>query len=405
MCLSNLFLNSSLKTDFSIAHVNFSLRGEDSDGDEELVRKWAKEHNIPFYRVKFDTIKYAQDNSISTQMAARDLRYDWFKSLMDENGIGHLAVAHNLNDSVETFFLNVLRGTGMKGVTGIKEKNGRIIRPMLSFTRAQIEEYVREKGIHYREDSTNRESHYYRNRIRNEVFPYFYSINPSFLLTLQKEMNRFSQAGEILDKLFEEKEKKICSKEGDVFLVSIPVLKAEQFESYWLYRILDEYGFNDAQIAQINESLDRQSGKVFHTPSYTLVRDREYLKLYSNERELEEEKPQIRIRSFKKPLDFNPVTKDNSTLYLDGRKLIFPLKCRLWRSADRFKPLGMKGFKKISDFLTDLKMDIEEKKKQMVVTTLDRAGKEHIVCVVGLRIDDRYKIRPVTKQVVSITKI
>lgn len=411
MTMAHLFLNSSHSFNLYVAHVNFSLRGKESDGDEVLVKEWCEEHNIPFFSNKFETQQYADFNSISTQMAARELRYAWFFKLMEINKIDYLAIAHNLNDSVETFFLNILRGTGLNGLSGIKERNGQIIRPLMCFSRAQIEEFVAQKGIHYRDDHTNFESHYLRNKIRNEVFPYFREINPSFLNTVRDEMLRFSHVSDIMTELFSKMEGTLYKRDNEVLLIDIELLKREQHKVYWLFRILNQYGFNDAQIEQIASSFDAQSGKTFLSDGYKLVKDREFLKLYPIEEgqgsaanQGGEDKSQlVKIEVFPKPAKFDPRAKGDDVLYVDGKYLKFPLKCRGWQQADRFKPFGMKGFKKLSDFFVDLKLDVEQKRRQIVVTTLDKKGQEQIVCVVGRRIDDRYKITSATKQVVAIS--
>lgn len=402
MCMAHLFLNSKVNVKFSVAHVNFSLRGEESDGDEQLVQEWCAKHGIQFYSNKFDTLQYAEYNSISTQMAARELRYSWFFMLMEKHSINYLAVAHNLNDSVETFFLNILRGTGLRGLSGIRESNGVIIRPLLPFTRAQIVQFVADNDIHFREDRTNNETHYLRNKVRNLVFPYFSSINPSFLNTINTEIHRFGEVEDIMEEQFKMREGALYKVEGGVLYVDIEALKKEKFRSYWLYRILCDYGFNDTQVSQIDIALNSQSGKIFHSDEYILVRDREYLKVYPA---TEEEKlPEVKIVVFPRPSNFNPkeASKDG-ILYIDGKNVTFPLKWRKWNPADRFKPLGMKGFKKLSDFFTDLKLDVKQKQQQIVVTTLDKQGVEQIVCVLGKRIDDRYKVTAVTKQIIAIS--
>ncbi|MDD2595338.1 MAG: tRNA lysidine(34) synthetase TilS [Bacteroidales bacterium] len=402
MCMANLFLNSCFNLKFAVAHVNFSLRGTESDGDEALVKEWCEQHEVEFFSNKFDTHKFAEDNSISTQMAARDLRYAWFYMLMDKYAIEYLAIAHNLNDSVETLFLNLLRGTGLNGMSGIKDVNGKIIRPLLQFTRAQITQFVEEHDIKYREDATNRESHYMRNRIRNDVFPHFAKINPSFLATIQTEMNRFAEVGEIMEEQYKLREGVLYKVENEILYISIDSLKKEKFRGYWLYRILNSYGFNDTQIAQIDLSLDGQSGKSFTSSTHILIRDREYLKVYSNKQEIKSIK--VIFKKFPKPDGFDPASAPAGTLHIDAKGIRLPLNYRGWQSADRFRPFGMKGYKKLSDFFIDLKLDLEEKKQQIVVTTVDRNGKEQIVCVVGKRIDDRYKITAATKYVISISK-
>ena len=403
MCMANLFLNTTVPCTYRIAHVNFSLRGSESDQDEAMVREWCRKHGIPFYTTKVNALEFAQEQSISTQMAARDLRYGWFFSLMEEHSMDFLAISHNLNDSVETLMINLLRGTGLRGLAGIRRSNGPIIRPLLSVTRNDISKYVASHNVPFREDHTNRESHYHRNRIRNEVFPHFEIINPSFLQTISTSMARFSEISDLLEDLYNSRKGTLYRMADGVLHIDIKALKAEKSLNWWLFKILDGYGFNDAQIVQIAEALKGQSGKTFFSPSHLLIRDRQYLKVYPGNQNYDDFKVSIKV--FTKPLGFNPKKAPEGTLYVDGRRLKFPLICRRWKPADRFRPFGMKGFKKLSDFFIDLKLDVEEKKRQIVVTTLDKKGEEQIVCIVGKRIDDRWKVTAATKQIVSITKV
>ncbi|NLX40757.1 MAG: tRNA lysidine(34) synthetase TilS [Bacteroidales bacterium] len=403
MCMADLFLNTTVPCTYSIAHVNFSLRGAESDQDEEMVREWSEKHGIPFYTTKVNALEFAREQSVSTQMAARDLRYGWFFSLMEEYSMDFLAISHNLNDSVETLMINLLRGTGLRGLSGIRRSNGPIIRPLLSVTRNDISDYVASHNVPFREDSTNKESHYHRNRIRNEVFPHFEIINPSFLQTISTSMARFSEISDLLEELYNSRKGTLYRVEDGVLQIDIKALKTEKSINWWLFIILDDYGFNDAQISQIAEALKGQSGKTFFSPTHILIKDRQYLKVYPGDQDYDDLKVSIKV--FTKPAGFDPKNAPEGTLYVDGRRLKFPLKCRRWKPADRFRPFGMKGFKKLSDFFIDLKLDVEEKKRQIVVTTLDKKGEEQIVCIVGKRIDDRWKVTAATKQIVSITKV
>lgn len=399
MCMADLFLHSSLKPSFAVAHVNFSLRGECSDGDQQHVSDWCQANGIEFHTITVDTHSYASRNSVSTQMAARDLRYNWFRSLMEEKGFNCLAIAHNLNDSVETFFLNLLRGTGIRGLSGIREVNGAIIRPLMCFTRAQIEEYMTEAGLAHREDATNSESHYSRNRIRNEVFPNFRIINPSFLATISSEMKRFSQIEDILDELYSSRKGTLYTDSPDgTRLIDIDALKAQGHTGYWLFRILDGYGFNDAQLCQIEMSLDAQSGKSFLSQTHKLVRDREYLKIYRIGDM--DSLPRLKVRKVAKDQAFNPKELPSGTLCVDAAKVSSRLSVRYPKAGDRFRPFGMKGFKLLSDYFTDLKLDVEQKKRQVVVTCLDKEGAEQIVAIAGRRIDDRFKVTSRTRTVI-----
>jgi tRNA(Ile)-lysidine synthase len=400
MCMAELFKGSSLHPGFAIAHVNFSLRGEDSDGDETFVRDWAASNGVEFFTTRFDTRAYAEEKGISIEMAARELRYGWFGSILDEHGFDWLAVAHNRNDAAETMYLNLLRGTGIRGIAGMKELSGRIMRPLLSFTREQIKEFAVQNGIPHREDATNADSRFARNRIRNEVFPQFARINPAFLETSSREMTHFAEIEAVLDELFEQKKARLARSEGDAFCIDIERLESENQPRYWLFRLLQPFGFSEDILARMETALEGQSGKTFFSATHKAIRDRQYIKIYPI---ADSDPGQVDIAVFDIPEGFDPRSKDGSVLYIDADKVNLPLACRRWQPADRFRPFGMKGFRKLSDFFTDLKLDLEQKQRQTVVTTLDNEGFEQIVCIAGLRTDDRYRITSETKRVVRIS--
>ena len=397
--MAQLFVDSKVGLPFALAHVNFCLRGSESNQDEALVREWAQAHNKVIHTVRFDTAQYASDKGISIEMAARELRYDWFEKLMQQYGYEYIAIAHNRNDSVETLYLNLVRGTGLKGLSGIKESNGPIIRPLLSFTRGEIENYAKAKGLTYREDSSNFDVSFHRNRLRHNVFPQLKEINPAFFETSAREMGYFAQAEAVLDSLFEEKQSQLCKQEGPVALIDISLLSKEKHIKYWLFRLLSPMSFNNDQLEDIYYSLNGQSGKRFYSETHEAIRDRQFLKIYPIELCNSQE---VLFETLDIWPGFNP--KDNTEgFYIDTDKVILPLKSRLWQPADRFRPFGMNKFKKISDFLTDLKLDIRQKASQQVVTFIDKKGQEQIVCVAGLRIDDRYKITESSKRVIKIS--
>ena len=400
MCLAELFKSSTLHPDFAIAHVNFSLRGEDSDGDEAFVRDWAESNGIEFFTTRFDTRAYAARKGISIEMAARELRYGWFGTLLDGHGFDWLAIAHNRNDAAETMYLNLLRGTGIRGISGMKELSGKIIRPMLSFTRVQIEKFALENKIRHREDATNGDSRFARNRIRNEIFPLFARINPSFIDTSSREMAHFAEAEAILEELLGQKKEQLTTRDGDAFCIDIDRLGGESHPHYWLFRLLQPFGFSDDILHRIEASLEGQSGKTFLSSTHKAIRDRQFLKIYP----LTETDPvQVDLSVLDIWDGFSPYSKDGSVLFVDADKVNHPLECRRWQAADRFRPFGMKGFRKLSDYFTDLKLDLEQKQRQTVVTTIDSNGEEQIVCIAGLRIDDRYRVTESTRRVVRIS--
>ena len=399
MTMANLALASPVPGRICVAHMNFSLRGAESDGDEAFVRQWCKERGVEFFSRKVDTQAYAGQHGISIEMAARELRYDWFNELLKDKGLDFVAVAHNLNDCAETMYLNILRGTGLRGISGIRPVNGNVIRPMLEFPRSEISRYALRNAIKFRMDSTNMESEYSRNRIRNEVFPQFELINPSFLQAVATSMEHFAAAQEYMEAHLSEEEKLFLSEEDGVIKLDMEALRADRFRSYRMFDILSRYGFNAAQVKQIEESLNAGSGKRFSSPTHTLVRDRKTLNIYPLEADTEFT---IEVDIMDKPEDFDPKAAPQGVLYVDADKLKLPLKCRAWQAADRFRPFGMKDFRKLSDFFSDLKLDVEQKKRQRIVTTLDADGTERIVCIAGLRIDDRFKVTSATKRIAEI---
>ncbi len=287
ICLASLFLNSSAGRRFAVAHCNFHLRGEDSDSDEALVAAWCGRNGVRYHKADFDTEQYASSHSVSIEMAARELRYDWFASLCRGNGYYGVAVAHNANDNAETLILNLLRGTGLRGITGMQvetvvpvtrdELSGvRLLRPMLSFSREQIEEYVAANSLEYHDDRTNAETVYKRNRIRHLVFPVFESLNPSFLTTFAREMNAFSEVQEIADDYFISVRESVCEPAGKDELLRVNAVRLCHLKhyKYVLYRLLEVYGFRDRllePVVRLLESGKTFSGKIFEAPGYELI--------------------------------------------------------------------------------------------------------------------------------------
>lgn len=287
ICLVSLFLNSSAGRRFAVAHCNFHLRGEDSDSDEALVAAWCGRNGVRYHKADFDTEQYASAHSVSIEMAARELRYDWFASLCRDNGYYGVAVAHNANDNAETLILNLLRGTGLRGITGMQVETVvpvtsdelscvRLLRPMLSFSRKQIEEYVAANSLEYHDDRTNAETVYKRNRIRHLVFPVFESLNPSFLTTFAREMNAFSEVQEIADDYFISVRESVCEPAGkdDLLRVNAVRLCHLNHYKYVLYRLLEAYGYRDRllePVVRLLESGKTFSGKVFEAPGYELI--------------------------------------------------------------------------------------------------------------------------------------
>ena len=459
MCMAELFKASGAGAVFAVAHCNFSLRGEESDSDEKLVAEWAESNNVKIYRKRFDTLGYAALHGLSTEMAARELRYGWFSSLCEENGYDAVAVAHNANDNVETLFLNLLRGTGIKGLSGMKilsvvpepasvPESGRIplLRPLLGFTRKQIEGYVFAHKVKYRDDRTNFETEYRRNKIRNLVFPVLEQINPSFVRTINREMSYFSQIGRIADSYYESHERFLKGRR----VIDIGILKDDPNWEYLLYRALDGYGFSSPVIYSIVDLLKSGrtvSGKIFNAQKYSavtaggklLIEDRadsegtEGTDALSGLRRKGTLPPSFAypFRSCGETMTvhgpgsycFNGVRfsvevserdslatlkAPSGTLYFDSGKLPFPFLCRRWEKGDWMIPLGMKGRKKVSDLFTDLKYSLKDKSQSVIIVggdCLSESGSgqgKRVSAVLGVRADDMTKVSETTETVIIV---
>ena len=414
MTMADLFLHSALRPLLAVAHVNFQLRGADSDGDEAFVRQWCDAHGVAFRVKRVETFPYASDRGISIEMAARELRYAWFAELCREEGFDFLAVAHNLDDNAETLLLHLLRGTGLRGLSGMRAsaplpgaEGVRIIRPLLDFSREEIEAYAVRAGVAFRVDATNTDTTIARNRIRHAVFPQLAAVNPSFRQTFRREMRHFAQAEALLDQAFEVARQSLCREQDGVLHIDIPALLQQQEPGWWLWRLLEDFGFNTAQLEQIEASLNAQSGKEFLSPTHRLVKDRYELRVYPlpvpGDADLTE---RLDVRTFVVTPDFDPKRKPEDVLFIDADKVQLPLSARPPKPGDRFRPFGMKGGSRLlSDFFTDLKLDVEQKRRAVVVTTTDKNGDEVIVAILGRRIDDRFKVTAGTRNVAAISSL
>jgi len=397
VCLMHLFLE--LGYSFELAHCNFNLRGEESDADEYFVQELAKEHQLKTHVIQFNTLAYATENKISIQMAARDLRYAWFDKLLIKTSAKYLAIAHHANDDVETFFINLVRGSGLKGLLGIKEKNNAIVRPLLSVPRLEIDQYLKDRGLVFREDSSNASVKYLRNKIRHELMPLLAEMNPSIQQTVKYEMRILEGVSQIYAAKVEEVRKDLTQEKNGIVQFEITALIAlNPFHNY-LYELLAPYGFYTVEA--ISKALHGQSGKQFFSLTHQLVVDREniFISLLNKENEVFEITQQT--RSLVHPLEIIfKVTSDKTIIYdnniaqLDINKLKFPLTLRKWKEGDKFMPLGMKKFKKLSDFFIDNKFSIIDKQEQWLLCS----GFD-IVWVLGFRIDERYKLETNTKKV------
>lgn len=395
---------------FSVAHCNFRLRGTESDADAAFVEGYCLRNKLKYHYNAFDTAAYAAKHKISTQMAARELRYDWFEELMKKGKYDFLLTAHHLNDNIETFFINLLRGSGINGLKGIVPKTGKKVRPLLFATREDIENYVRAKGIIYREDSSNKEDKYLRNRIRHQVIPELKTLNPSFEQTLASELEILQQVSRIVYAEVERKKKTLAAVKKDFCRIDIEKLKKSGSPQLFLYEIIKEFGFNSMQAAAVYDALDGLAGKMFFSETHQLVKDRNHLLIRDRSAAGAEEVTIFKkAERLKQPVALEiayyrikrgeevkiPALKH--VAYLDADKLKFPLKITRWQNGDRFVPLGMWQAKKLSDFFVSEKMSLFDKDNQWILR-----DKEAIVWVMGRRIDDRFKITSDTKNVCII---
>jgi len=395
--------------DCVIAHCNFHLRMDESDSDETFVRNFARSLKVPFYSIDFETTKYAKDHHISIEMAARDLRYAWFNELLQKHKAQAIAVAHHADDSIETLLMNLVRGTGLRGLTGIAPRNEKVVRPLLCCTRSKIENYIIQYNLEHITDSSNATLDYQRNKFRNVVLPLLEEINPSVRQTLYQTIDRFEGTMAIYQQALVQIEKEIVHNEGETVLLDIELLKKQAHLPTVMYELLNKYGFGNATILQITELLDGESGKQFFSETHRLIKDRKQLIINKTEpitetdywissSDTEITKPfHMEISKFSVNSDFQP-SKEKNCIDVVASKLQFPLQLRHWYEGDSFIPFGMKGSKKISDFFIDNKFSLLEKEQTWLLVSGD-----DIVWIVGHRIDNRFKVNIETNDVFRFT--
>lgn len=403
-----LLILSDLGYRVEAAHCNFHLRGEEADRDEEFVKALCKEHDVPLHIIHFDTREYAALHKLSIETAARELRYGYFEQLRRDIEADGICVAHHRDDSVETILMNLTRGTGINGLTGIKPRNGNIIRPLLCVGRKDIEQYLSDRHQPFVTDSTNLDpDDARRNMFRLEIIPQLRKINPSVTKNIQAAAMRLEECRKMADFAFNLVEKDIVCRFDEGIDIDIKKLKASPSSEYVLYRLLSDYGFSSSQIESINAMLDAPTGKTANSSTHELAFSRGKIVV----RKIAEAMKPIRIPEegiYNLPngmkMRFETTsetaisrTKDIATL--DAEKAEFPLVVRTTETADRFHPFGMKGSKLVSDYLTDAKKDIIEKRNQLVVT--DKDGE--IIWLVGERTDNRFKVCQDSKRVLKIS--
>ena len=406
MVLADLLLKA--KVEFVAAHCNFHLRGEESDGDEKFVRDYAERNGIQCFVKHFETEKYVAEQGISIEMAARDLRYSWFEELRQQLNYDKIAIAHHADDQAETFFINLLRGAGLNGLKGMKPQNGVVIRPLLWASREQIRKYAVENHIVWREDHTNVESVYLRNRIRNQLLPVFDELQPKARQGLYKSLEHLSAENELYRELLQEKLGQIIEYNGDIQRIPHSAFLIQHSSFQLLFEWLRQYGFNTDQCHFIYDAIGTGIGNQYCSPTHCVVIGRDDLQL-SEIKEKTDDEIQIQIgeeeilspihlrfSKLEKTADFI-INKSSDVAQLDADKLRFPLALRHWRHGDRFCPLGMKGSKLLSDFFVDQKFSEFQKQNVWLLVSADG----DILWVVGYRIDDRFKIVDDTKAVLE----
>jgi len=389
MVLLHLFKTAGYK--ITAAHVNFRLRGEESDGDEAFVHGKCQQWGIGFLAKRVSTKDYATGRGISIQMAARDLRYEWFSELVKNTPGSVLATAHHVNDSGETMLMNLVRGTGIDGLTGIPVKNNNIIRPLAFANRDEIGRYAAEHGITWREDESNLDDHYQRNFVRHRVMTLLKEINPSLDDTLSKNFSRLGAERELMERSLSQLNENFRLDKDNRIHIPKKALEGFIHKSGVLLRMIEQFGFNFSDAESIVAAMGGQPGKMFFSHTHALNVDREELIITSLQI------PEIDFEMY----ETNDVSfsNDPDVAYIDADKALHPIEMRRWKEGDSFHPLGMTGTKKVSDYLIDSKVPLVDKQNVMVVTS-----KGNIVWLVSHRIDERYKITPETKRVLVIRK-
>ncbi len=410
VALTNLLHKANFR--FSIVHCNFGLRGNESEEDEFFVRELANHYGVACFHKYFNVKYLVEKEQISIQLAARNMRYQWFETLLKDYGYQYLLTAHHQNDVLETVLYNLVKGTGIAGLHGIKPKKEQIVRPLLFATKQEIIDYVQQNNLKWREDSSNVSNKYSRNLLRNEVIPLLKRINPSLENTMQQTVERLAAVERIFENEILQVKQRIQRIENEVIYLNIPLLSRENEVIIKLYEILKPYHFNYIQTQQIIESLYKNAGRIFVSPTHNLVKDRNELVIVANNKQeisellIDTETQyvvnkyfELHIEKFKKTESFE-VERNAAVAFLDKNRLKFPLTARLWKEGDKFMPFGMKGMKNISDFLNDKKIPLNLKNKIWVLCS----GNE-IVWVIGHRIDERYKVNDKTQDIYRISLV
>lgn len=402
MVLVHLF--QQLNYEIVVLHCNFQLRGLESFEDQQFIQEYSNTNAIPFVFTQFDTEAFAADFKVSIQVAARELRYSWFYEQLAIQKGDFILTAHHADDNLETFLINLSRGTGLEGLTGIPAQNEKVIRPLLSFSRQQIEEYASANKLKWREDSSNASDKYLRNKIRHHLVPLLKELNPNFMSSFEKTQSFLSDAQDLVDDAAIMVYQQVAREEGeDIYFDLVRLLQLPNYSSY-LYQWLKEFGFTAWD--DIYELVDGQSGKQVLAPYFRLIKDRDCLILsplqsQENQQEFKIESIESKVK-FPLNLDFSTVSKigvaSDSTIFVDQDKLVFPLTLRHWNEGDVFQPFGMEGkSKKVSKLFKDEKLSLIDKEKVWLL-----CSNNQVVWVIGIRQDERFKIDPNSKKLLKI---
>ena len=390
---------------FGIAHCNFGLRGGESQRDEHFVRTLAALADVSVYVRHFETKRYAAEHKVSTQMAARDLRYAWFEELRVQHGYDRIAVAHHQNDVIETVLLNLVRGTGIAGLHGILPKRGNLIRPLLFLSRQDINQLAEDNEIGFVEDSSNLSTTYARNKLRLDVMPVLKGINPKLEQTFEHNIRRFAETEIVLQQAVEKAKKDICINNANGVYLSLDGIERLEPKRLLLYEILKSYSFTETVVDEVLAAGSKQTGTSFYSVTHRLTIDRDSLLLTAVATEqdfvnqmVHPEDTRIELTNQIITLHYSDIISfenDPRKAYIDADRLSFPMVIRSWQDGDRFRPMGMRNYKKISDFFTDQKIPLPRKAQIPLLIN----GNGDIVWVAGLRQDDRYKVTGTTKKV------
>jgi tRNA(Ile)-lysidine synthase len=394
-----------LDYDISLAHVNFSLRKQESDADADFTDHFAQTRKIPIYQKKIDTRLYADQKKLSIQQAAREIRYHWFDELIEIENLDYILTAHHADDQVETVFINMIRGTGLKGFTGIPERRENIIRPLLPFAKKELLEFAKKNNMYWREDSSNQSTDYLRNQVRHHLMPHFKSLRENAFHQARKSINLASASYQLFDDLIQQKFDQLVEQKDDIFFISISLLKRQKQVHQLLFHFISRFGFTDAD--EVYKLSNKPKGKFVQNKNYCIIKERDYLVIKPVRNKKTDNEFTITKKSGIYEFPFGIIKVEfcqkvddqaKNIAYLDADQLDKSLILRKWEKGDIFQPYGMKGKKKVSDFLKDEKIAHYKKQDQWVLLSNNQ-----IVWIVNHRIDERFKIKDKTKRCLKIS--